>query len=81
MRRREVLTGFCAGICAPAAAQIARAKQVGVLFPGEWGVERLELFEHAVAKSGSGSISVVVRNAQGDPQRLRAFAQERPLPS
>jgi hypothetical protein len=44
MRRRTFLTGFCLGISAPAAAQKDRAKQVGVLFPGEWGSERLELF-------------------------------------
>jgi hypothetical protein len=44
MRRRTFLIGFCLGISAPAAAQKGRAKQVGVLFPGEWGSERLELF-------------------------------------
>jgi len=76
MRRRTFLIGFCSGIWAPAAAEGPRAKQVGVLFPGQWGLERLELFKHAVAKSGSGNISVTVRDADGDPEQLYAFARE-----
>src|SRR3954471_7992945 len=76
MRRRTFLIGFCLGISAPAAAQKDRAKQVGVLFPGEWGPERLELFKHALAKNGGGNASILVRNAEGDPNRLREFARE-----
>src|SRR5215213_4172597 len=76
MRRRTFLIGFCLGISPPAAAQKGRAKQVGVLFPGEWGPERLELFKHALAKNGGGNASIIVRNAEGDPNRLRGFARE-----
>jgi putative ABC transport system substrate-binding protein len=76
VRRRTFLIGFCLGICAPAAAQTGRAKQVGVLFPGEWGSERLELFKHALAESGGGDASIILRNAKGDPNQLRGFARE-----
>jgi putative ABC transport system substrate-binding protein len=76
MRRREALAWICLGACAPASAQTARQKHVGVLFPGEWGSERLELFRYGVARSGHPSISVLVRNAQGDPRKLYAFARE-----
>src|SRR4051794_14454421 len=76
MRRRTFLIGLCLGISAPAAAQKGRAKQVGVLFPGEWGSERLELFKHALAKHGGGNALIIVRNAEGDPNRLREFARE-----
>ena len=76
MRRRTFLIGFCLGIPAPAAAQKGRAKQVGVLFPGEWGSERVELFKHALAENGGGTASIIVRNAEGDPNRLREFARE-----
>jgi putative ABC transport system substrate-binding protein len=76
MRRREFVLGAVAGACTPAAAQSTRAKQVGVLFPGQWGSERLELFKHALARSGGGSASVIVRDAEGDPKRLDDFARE-----
>jgi putative tryptophan/tyrosine transport system substrate-binding protein len=76
MRRRTLLIAFCLGFRAPAGAQTGRAKQVGVLFPGEWGAERLELFMHALAKNGGGNASIIVRNAEGDPNRLREFARE-----
>src|SRR3954471_17894087 len=76
MRRRTFLIGFCLGISAPAAAQKGRAKQVGVLFPGEWGSERVELFKHALAENGGGTASIIVRNAEGDPNRLLYFNRE-----
>jgi putative ABC transport system substrate-binding protein len=67
---------LCVAACAPGSAQTGRQKRVGVLFPGEWGAERLELFKHGVASGGQPNISVLVGDARGDPQKLRALVAE-----
>ena len=58
------------------AQQSAQPKQVGILFPGQLGTERLELIKVGLSRSHGTALTVTVREARGEAGKLKPLAEE-----